>query len=183
MRTFLHIWSTILSMCTRQGHLQKVLLHHVHHHHPIWPVSIAYDQVDGTSGFLKGIQHTNGIVCFIVGQIPCMIDLQAYLSGVIKIRPVQTLNLCLSGVQHKLPLKNVGGFSLSPGTADTPLKLAGWVPEGKGAPGFVGIWDVASLDKSQDAPAPVARRSFFRVRISLVSTYQHTMMLPQSLWK
>lgn len=66
------------------------------------------------------------------------------------------------GVQYKLPLKNVGGFGLSPAADTSMLKLAAWVPEGKGAPGFVGIWDVTSLGKSQDAPAPIARRSFFR---------------------
>ena len=68
-----------------------------------------------------------------------------------------------AGVQYKLPLKNVGGFGLSPAADTSMLKLAAWVPEGKGAPGFVGIWDVTSLGKSQDAPAPIARRSFFRV--------------------
>lgn len=72
-----------------------------------------------------------------------------------------------AGVQHKLPLKNVGGFGLSSGQAQGSLKLAAWVPEGKGAPGFVGIWDVATLGKSQDAPSPVARRSFFRVSTTL----------------
>lgn len=72
---------------------------------------------------------------------------------------------CCPGVQHKLPLKNVGGFGLSSALDSEGLKLAAWVPEGKGAPGFVGIWDVQSLGKSQDAPAPVARRSFFRVSI------------------
>ncbi|KAA6416608.1 MAG: eukaryotic translation initiation factor 2A-like [Trebouxia sp. A1-2] len=66
------------------------------------------------------------------------------------------------GKSYKLPLKNVGGFGLSPVADTSKLKLAAWVPEGKGAPGFVGIWDVNSLGKSQDAPAPLARRSFFR---------------------
>lgn len=77
--------------------------------------------------------------------------------------PKLTFPLTLEGVQHKLFLKNVGGFGLSPSPAGPGLKLAGWVPEGKGAPGFVGIWDVASLGKAQDMPAPLARRSFFRV--------------------
>ncbi len=76
---------------------------------------------------------------------------------------MQNAMLCWIGVQHKLPLKNVGGFGLSPTADRGDLKLAAWVPEGKGAPGFVGIWDVNSLAKSQDAPAPAARRSFFRV--------------------
>ena len=68
-----------------------------------------------------------------------------------------------AGVVHKLFLKSVGGFGLSPSPI-LGLKLAAWVPEGKGAPGFVGIWDVASLGKAHDMPAPIARRSFFRVR-------------------
>ena len=72
-------------------------------------------------------------------------------------------SVCCAGVQYKLPLKNVGGFGLSPAADTSQLKLAAWVPEGKGAPGFVGIWDVNSLGKSQDALAPIARRSFFRV--------------------
>lgn len=70
-----------------------------------------------------------------------------------------------AGVQHKLFLKNVGGFGLAPSPAGTGLKLAAWVPEGKGAPGFVGIWDLAALGKAQDMPAPLARRSFFRVSV------------------
>ncbi len=76
---------------------------------------------------------------------------------------MQSQAVCCAGVQYKLPLKNVGGFGLSPATNTSQLKLAAWVPEGKGAPGFVGIWDVNSLGKSQDALAPIARRSFFRV--------------------
>ena len=76
---------------------------------------------------------------------------------------MQSQAVCCAGVQYKLPLKNVGGFGLSPAADTSMLKLAAWVPEGKGAPGFVGIWDVTSLGKSQDAPAPIARRSFFRV--------------------
>jgi len=82
-------------------------------------------------------------------------------------RQLQTQAACCAGVQYKLPLKNVGGFGLSPAADTSKLKLAAWVPEGKGAPGFVGIWDVNSLGKSQDAPAPLARRSFFRVGFML----------------
>ena len=82
---------------------------------------------------------------------------------------MQAQAVCCAGVQYKLPLKNVGGFGLSPAADTSKLKLAAWVPEGKGAPGFVGIWDVNSLGKSQDAPAPLARRSFFRVGLSSCS--------------
>lgn len=60
---------------------------------------------------------------------------------------------------------------MSPGGDSASLKLAAWVPESKGAPGFVGIWDVVALGKSQDAPAPVARRSFFRVSSSHSPAY------------
>ena len=70
----------------------------------------------------------------------------------------------------------MGGFGLSPGK-DSALKLAAWVPEGKGAPGFVGIWDVAALGKSQNAPAPIARRSFFRVSSSCVPANIHRINL------
>lgn len=91
---------------------------------------------------------------------------------------MQTQAVCCAGVQYKLPLKNVGGFGLSPAADTSQLNLAAWVPEGKGAPGFVGIWDVNSLGKSQDAPAPVARRSFFRVGFMLPSLSSCSKALP-----
>lgn len=62
----------------------------------------------------------------------------------------------------KLAVKGLAGFAVSPNTS-APL-LAAYVPEGKGAPGFVGIWPLAQLSKG-DSPAPVTRRSFFRVRL------------------
>ena len=80
---------------------------------------------------------------------------------------------------HKLFLKNVGGFGLAPSPIGSGLKLAAWVPEGKGAPGFVGIWDVASLGKAQDTPAPVARRSFFRVRAACPHGPVYMLAAPQ----
>ena len=91
---------------------------------------------------------------------------------------MQSQAVCCAGVQYKLPLKNVGGFGLSPAADTSQLKLAAWVPEGKGAPGFVGIWDVNSLGKSQDAPAPIARRSFFRVGFMLQSLSSCCKTLP-----
>jgi uncharacterized protein with WD repeat len=66
-----------------------------------------------------------------------------------------------AGVAKKLAVKGLAGFAVSP-NASAPL-LAAYVPEGKGAPGFVGIWDLNQLSKG-DSPAPIARRSFFRVR-------------------
>ncbi|EIE21931.1 eIF2A-domain-containing protein [Coccomyxa subellipsoidea C-169] len=63
------------------------------------------------------------------------------------------------GVAKKLAVKGLAGFAVSPNTAK-PL-LAAYVPEGKSAPGFVGIWDLNQLSKG-DSPAPIARRSFFR---------------------
>ena len=66
-----------------------------------------------------------------------------------------------TGVQCKLLLKGAGGFSVAP-NADAGL-IAAYVPEAKGAPGFVGIWRVDQLGKGA-SPAPLARRSFFRVR-------------------
>ncbi len=72
--------------------------------------------------------------------------------------------MCLAaGVAKKLAVKGLAGFAVSPNTAK-PL-LAAYVPEGKSAPGFVGIWDLNQLSKG-DSPAPIARRSFFRVRNS-----------------
>ena len=61
----------------------------------------------------------------------------------------------------KLAVKGLAGFAVSP-NASSPL-VAAYVPEGKGAPGFVGIWALEKLSKGE-SPAPLARRSFFRVR-------------------
>ena len=68
----------------------------------------------------------------------------------------------LAGVQKKLGLKNVGGFAVSqnPGSP----QLAAYVPEGKGSPGYVGVWPLSQLSKTE-TPPPTARRSFFRVSI------------------
>ena len=62
----------------------------------------------------------------------------------------------------KLPLRGVGGCAVSPG-AGAPV-LAAFVPEAKGAPGYVGVWRMDQLGAGGDTPAPVARRTFFRVR-------------------
>ena len=66
-----------------------------------------------------------------------------------------------TGVQKKLGLKGVGGFAVSQNVG--AVQLAAYVPEGKGAPGFVGVWPLGQLSKAE-SPPPVARRSFFRVR-------------------
>ena len=66
-----------------------------------------------------------------------------------------------AGVQKKLGLKGVGGFAVSQNAG--AIHLAAYVPEGKGAPGFVGVWPLGQLSKAE-SPPPVARRSFFRVR-------------------
>ncbi len=65
-----------------------------------------------------------------------------------------------TGVQKKLGLKAVGGFAVSQNAC--AIHLAAYVPEGKGAPGFVGVWPLDQLSKAE-SPPPVARRSFFRV--------------------
>ena len=67
-----------------------------------------------------------------------------------------------AGVQKKLPLKGVGGFGISP-TEASQARLAAWTPEARGSPGFVGVWDLQALGKG-DAPPPLSRRTFFRVR-------------------
>ncbi len=66
-----------------------------------------------------------------------------------------------SGVKAKLAVKGLGGFAVSP-SHDRPL-IAAYIPEAKGSPGFVGVWDLAGLTKSPESPPPLARRSFFRV--------------------
>ena len=64
---------------------------------------------------------------------------------------------------RKLGLKSVGGFAVSP-DAESPV-LAAFVPEGKGIPGYIGLWRLSDLDKAPVSPAPFARRSFFRVSV------------------
>ena len=66
----------------------------------------------------------------------------------------------VAGVQKKLGLKNVGGFAVSQ-NLDSP-QLAAYAPEGKGSPGYVGVWPLSQLSKNE-TPPPTARRSFFRV--------------------
>lgn len=76
------------------------------------------------------------------------------------VRVVTPMASFLAGVQKKLGLKNVGGFAVSQ-NAGSP-QLAAYAPEGKGAPGYVGVWPLAQLSKNE-TPPPTARRSFFRV--------------------
>eukprot|EP00884_Botryococcus_braunii_P023068 jgi/Botrbrau1/9445/Bobra.0252s0068.2 len=73
---------------------------------------------------------------------------------------IYDLNRAAEGVVAKLVVKGLGSFAVSP-VVDGPL-IAGAIPEAKGSPGFVGIWPVSSLSKKPEAPAPLARRSFFR---------------------
>ena len=49
----------------------------------------------------------------------------------------------LTGVQKKLGLKGVGGFAVSQNAG--AIHLAAYVPDGKGAPGFVGVWPLDQL--------------------------------------
>lgn len=64
-----------------------------------------------------------------------------------------------AGILRKLHLKGLGGFAVSP--AGGP-HLAAYVPEMKGSPGFVAIYDHSQLIKGGDPPPPICRRSFFR---------------------
>lgn len=73
----------------------------------------------------------------------------------------------MAGVAKKLSLKGVGGFAVSP-DAKVPV-VAAFVPEGKGIPGFVGLWRLEELQKGPISPQPYCRRSFFRVRTSLLT--------------
>ena len=56
-----------------------------------------------------------------------------------------------TGVQKKLGLKAVGGFAVSQNAG--AIHLAAYVPEGKGAPGFVGVWPLDQLSKAESPPA------------------------------
>ncbi|KAK9805709.1 hypothetical protein WJX73_000716 [Symbiochloris irregularis] len=64
------------------------------------------------------------------------------------------------GAERRLQLKGLerGGFAVAP--AGLP-RIAAYVCESKGAPGFVGIWDHAALPPGGDPPQAIARRSFF----------------------
>ena len=70
--------------------------------------------------------------------------------------------MAVSGVVKRLSLKNVGGFALSQ-QQEGPNLLAAFVPEARGSPGFMAVWDLAAIGKG-DNPPHLARRSFFRVR-------------------
>jgi uncharacterized protein with WD repeat len=61
-----------------------------------------------------------------------------------------------------MPLKGVAGFAVSP--AEGRSLLAAYVPEAKGSPGFVALYDPAAISAGGDAPAPLCRKSFYRVR-------------------
>eukprot|EP01025_Chloroclados_australasicus_P059651 TRINITY_DN7554_c0_g1_i1.p1 TRINITY_DN7554_c0_g1~~TRINITY_DN7554_c0_g1_i1.p1 ORF type:complete len:634 (+),score=76.72 TRINITY_DN7554_c0_g1_i1:142-2043(+) len=68
-----------------------------------------------------------------------------------------------SAVQ-KLPMKGLGGFSLSP--CDQAPFVAVFVPEAKGQPASVSVFHVPSIPQSglQPMPAAVARRSMYRTQ-------------------
>ena len=72
---------------------------------------------------------------------------------------LQPLASAIAGIVRRLVLKGVGGAALSPVGA----VLAAYVPEAKGVPGFVGLYNHQLLDKGGDPPPPVSRKSFFRV--------------------
>lgn len=72
------------------------------------------------------------------------------------------------GVVQKLNLKGVGGFAVN-ADLKSPV-LAAFVPEGKGIPGFIGLWRLLELKKTPSSPQPYSRRSFFRVSPALLHT-------------
>ncbi len=74
-----------------------------------------------------------------------------------------------AGILKRLVLKGVGGVALSP----VGHVLAAWVPEAKGVPGFVGLWDHRQLTSAGDAPTALSRKSFFRVRATVVLGLEH----------
>ena len=80
----------------------------------------------------------------------------------------------------KLPLKGVGGCAVSP-SAGAPA-LAAFVPEAKGAPGFVGVWRMDQLGAGGDAPTPVARRTFFRVCTGVDVHWESDVVAPLQPW-
>ncbi|PSC70931.1 eukaryotic translation initiation factor eIF2A family [Micractinium conductrix] len=65
-----------------------------------------------------------------------------------------------AGVSKRMPLKGVAGVAVCP-AAGTPL-VAAYVPESKGSPGFIALYDYSAISTSGDAPAPLCRKSFYR---------------------
>lgn len=66
------------------------------------------------------------------------------------------------GVSKRLSLKGVAGFAVCP-AAERPL-IAAYVPEAKGSPGFIALYDYSAISAGGDAPPPLCRKSFYRVR-------------------
>lgn len=93
--------------------------------------------------------------CYPSGDLRSTASLEAILCS-------QRVSLA-AGVTKKLNLKGVAAFGISP-EASKPM-LAAFVPEGKGQPGYVGLWNIQELDKSANSIPPFSRRSFFRVTI------------------
>ena len=68
-------------------------------------------------------------------------------------------------MHKRLSLKGVAGFAVCP-APQRPL-LAAYVPEAKGQPGFIALYDYTAIGASGDAPPPLCRKSFYRVRALL----------------
>lgn len=71
----------------------------------------------------------------------------------------------LAGVSKRLPLKGVGAFAVCP-TPSRPL-VAAYVPEAKGSPAFIALYDYSAISATGDAPPPICRKSFYRVRLGM----------------
>ncbi|KAI3428624.1 hypothetical protein D9Q98_007447 [Chlorella vulgaris] len=65
-----------------------------------------------------------------------------------------------AGVSKRLPLKGVGAFAVCP-TPSRPL-VAAYVPEAKGSPAFIALYDYSAISATGDAPPPICRKSFYR---------------------
>ncbi|KAL4428252.1 hypothetical protein ABPG75_002341 [Micractinium tetrahymenae] len=65
-----------------------------------------------------------------------------------------------AGVSKRLSLKGVAGFAVCP-ALDRSV-VAAYVPESKGSPGFIGLYDYAAISAGGDAPPPLCRKSFYR---------------------
>ncbi|PRW44612.1 eukaryotic translation initiation factor eIF2A family [Chlorella sorokiniana] len=64
-----------------------------------------------------------------------------------------------AGVHKRLSLKGVAGFAVCPSERSL---VAAYVPEAKGSPGFIALYDYSAISASGDAPAPLCRKSFYR---------------------
>lgn len=80
--------------------------------------------------------------------------------------PVPVLSLALGPSSPSCSVKWAAPPQLALPPLSEPAALpptARQVPEAKGSPGFIALYDYSAISASGDAPAPLCRKSFYRV--------------------